>query len=278
MVSLDHALIFVRDLDRAAPAFQRLGFTLTPRGSHPTLGTANHTIMFERDYLELLTVVTRGPANEGWARLLDRGDGFGAMALATANAEATAETLRSREIAVPPVIHFERPVALPSGVVAARFTVARVPSDASPALPAFFCQHHTPEHVWRPEYQRHPNTAFGLVGLTVMHPDPESVAPAYERLSGRATVHPHPGGLSVQLRGARLWLVRPAYAEGRLARSLETPPDGIRPLGLTVAVRDPLAARQILTANGVPFAPFGRRSILIGPTWTHDVYLELLAA
>jgi len=55
LVGLDHAVIRVADLDRAAADFTRLGFTLTPRGRH-SLGTENHCMMFGFDYLELLWV------------------------------------------------------------------------------------------------------------------------------------------------------------------------------------------------------------------------------
>jgi hypothetical protein len=40
-----------------AAAYRRLGFTLSPRATHSAaMGTANHTIMLENDYFELLSV------------------------------------------------------------------------------------------------------------------------------------------------------------------------------------------------------------------------------
>jgi hypothetical protein len=272
---LDHGLVFVRDLSAAAVGYRRLGFNLTPRGQHPSLGTANHTMMFERDYLELITVVRPGPGNAQWSRAVD---GVGGVALATRDARETAERLLARGIEVPPVVDFERPVVLPEGTVPARFSVCHLPLEASPGLPAFFCQHHTPEFVWRPEYQHHPNTAIGLAAISVAHPEPEEVSPAYQRLLGGASVHPHPGGIALVVGNARIWIVRPSYAAARLGRRLELPPGGIRPLGLTVRVADPLTTRRVLSAAGVPFHPFGRRSIVVEPTWTNGVYLEFLGA
>ena len=52
---IDHVVVLVRDLDRAAAAYARMGFQLTPRGFH-TLGSQNHCIMFGADYVELLAV------------------------------------------------------------------------------------------------------------------------------------------------------------------------------------------------------------------------------
>ena len=55
ILGADHVVIAVRDLDAAAAQWRRLGFTLSPRGTHsPLLGTGNYTIMLEDDYLELL--------------------------------------------------------------------------------------------------------------------------------------------------------------------------------------------------------------------------------
>ena len=277
MLHLDHALVFVRDLERAATSYQRLGFTLTPRGGHPSLGTANHTIVFDRDYLELITVIARGPGNQRWADILATGEGFGAIALGTRDAAASRDRLVARGFEIPPPIDFERPVTTEGRQAAARFTVAHLPAEASPALPAFFCQQHTPELVWLPEYQTHPNTGFAVAGLIVVHPDPAEASPTYERLLGGASVHPHPGGLELDLRGTRLLLVTPGFASARLGHEVVNSPRQIRPIGVTVGVRSLSTCRRVLAANGVGFAPFGRASVLVGPTWTHGVYLEFLA-
>src|SRR3546814_18189475 len=55
---LDHVVIMVRDLSIGAQRWRDLGFTVSPRGTHSAhLGTGNHTIMFDDDYLELLGVL-----------------------------------------------------------------------------------------------------------------------------------------------------------------------------------------------------------------------------
>lgn len=278
MLTLDHALIFTRDLTAAAAQYRRLGFALTPRGSHPALGTANHTIIFGRDYLELITVERPGPGNARWASILAGGDGFGAMALATPDARATRAQLIHRGFEVADVIDFERPVATETGVAAARFSVAHLPSDATPALPAFFCQHYTRELVWLPAYQSHPNTASQVVGLVVAHPDPFAAGAGYERLLGRAAVHPHPGGLQVDLRGPRLVLVTPAYAEQRLGTTLPARPAGVAPIGVTIGVRNLGRAVDVLERAGVAHRRFGRASVLVAPEDACGVALELVSA
>src|SRR5512134_1072217 len=50
---IDHVVLVVRDLDAARDTFERMGFTVTPRGHH-TIGSQNHCVMFGHDYIELL--------------------------------------------------------------------------------------------------------------------------------------------------------------------------------------------------------------------------------
>ena len=53
---LDHTVINVKgDMDVAEALFDKLGFTLTPRGYH-SHGSINHLMMFGTDYLELIGI------------------------------------------------------------------------------------------------------------------------------------------------------------------------------------------------------------------------------
>ncbi len=72
ITGLDHALVGVRDLEAARAAYARLGFTLTPRGSHIGWGTANYCIMFARDYVELLGIVDWSRFTNNLDRFLER--------------------------------------------------------------------------------------------------------------------------------------------------------------------------------------------------------------
>jgi catechol 2,3-dioxygenase-like lactoylglutathione lyase family enzyme len=59
IAGIDHIIVGVRNLEATRQNWQRLGFTVTPRGRHIGQGTANYCIMFGRDYLELLGFVER---------------------------------------------------------------------------------------------------------------------------------------------------------------------------------------------------------------------------
>ena len=54
---IDHPVIAARDLDAARVQFERLGFTVPPRGSHVEWGTGNLCIMFPDDYLEIRGII-----------------------------------------------------------------------------------------------------------------------------------------------------------------------------------------------------------------------------
>ncbi len=147
VVGLDHLVVAVRDLDAAAEAWRALGFTLSPRGLHSThVGSANHTMMFGEDYLELLAVLVPQPHNEALRDFLARREGLERAAFTTTDAAAGADALRARGIDSVGPLHFGRPVPMPDGgSMEARFSVFRFPAALYPAgLGIFACQHHTP--------------------------------------------------------------------------------------------------------------------------------------
>ena len=70
--NLEHVVIAVRDLAVATTSYERLGFTVTPGGSHPSGGTTGNGFFFSKGtYLELLTFYDR----EKVADLASVGDG-----------------------------------------------------------------------------------------------------------------------------------------------------------------------------------------------------------
>lgn len=172
---IDHVVLAVRDLDAARASYQRLGFTLTPLGLH-SLGSQNHCIVFERDYLELMAVPRPHPALQYFSDFLARGEGLAAIALATDDAGGLSAELAADGIAADAPLDFSRPVA---GLGEARFRIVQLPLDLSPGCRMFACQHFTRELVWRPEYQRHAVGATGIAALAVVVEDPAAAAARY---------------------------------------------------------------------------------------------------
>ena len=98
IVGVDHALIGVADLDAARDSFERLGFTISPRGRHIGWGTGNYTIMFEHDYVELLGVIDPTQYIHGLDKSLETGEGLLNVALATKDAHGSHQWLLQQGI------------------------------------------------------------------------------------------------------------------------------------------------------------------------------------
>lgn len=163
---IDHVVIAVRDLDRAEAQYGRLGFALTPRGHHIKLGSFNHCAMFGTDYLELLAQGT--PPRPALDRFLRAREGILGIALRTTDARRTFAEMRQQGVAIAEPVDFGRPVDTPGGQREAQFATTELDNDSTAGLRVFFCEHKTPELVWRPEYQAQPNGVTGLAGLTVI--------------------------------------------------------------------------------------------------------------
>ncbi len=186
LAGLDHVVVLVRDLDQAATAWRRLGFTLSPRGTHSAhLGTGNYTIMFGPDYVELLGVLTDTAHNAPSRAMLDSvGEGIERAAFRALDAERLVKDLHARGIAATGPLDFGRPVALPNGLEAqARFRTVHWPLDQRPGgLRIFACQHETPDAVWIPELTRHANGVRRILRLDVASDDPATSAAQFAGL------------------------------------------------------------------------------------------------
>jgi hypothetical protein len=185
ILGADHVVVTVRDLDAAAAQWKKLGFTVSPRGTHsPQMGTGNYTIMFGEDYLELLGVLHETEQNKPTRELLARREGIERTAFTTDDAAAGAAELASRGLAPLGPVHFGRPVDLPSGQKSeAKFNVFRWPLSESPGgMRIFACQHLTRHTVWIPELQKHANGATRIVAIEILSADPKRAAAHMSRL------------------------------------------------------------------------------------------------
>ena len=193
LAGLDHVVIAVTDLDRAASDWAAQGFTLSPRGVHSAhMGTINHTLMLGPDYLELLAVAQATDANRATRGFLERrGEGIERVAMRTLDALADADALRARGIAATGPVDFSRPVTLADDSrTEASFSVFYWPDEARVAdMRLFACQHRTPAAVWVPELQRHRNGATRILRIEQYVNDPTGDA---NRLGGLLGLRPEP--------------------------------------------------------------------------------------
>lgn len=263
---IDHVVILVRDLDKARDAYVRMGFTPTPRGYH-TLGSQNHCLMLGHDYVELLAVPRPHPAMQYFTDFLARGEGLGAIALATDDAHALHASLAADGIAAEAPLDFSRPV---DGLGEARFRIVQLPPPASPGCRVFACQHFTRELVWRPEYRRHANGAEEIAAIAVVAEDPDAGAASYARLLAAKTQRIEEG-LLVQTGSAPIALA----SRWKLGHRLHGVGLPLRPRPLVAAlfirVADRATTAKVLRRNGMEPVALADGSFAVSAQHAHGV-------
>ena len=166
-------------LEATRDLFATLGFTLTPE-SHHSLGSMNQLVMFNGHYLELIGLPRHGERIR--QELLDSPPGIDGLVFRSTDAAATARQLREQGFRVQPVQHFSREVAADGEQGEARFSTVRLAPGSFAAGRVYFCQHHTPEWVWRAPWLVHANGVKGIEALTVVAQNTEQEARAWQQL------------------------------------------------------------------------------------------------
>jgi hypothetical protein len=207
VIGIDHAVVMVKDLDQAAANYKRLGFTVSPRGTHSAhMGSGNYTIMFDPDYMELLGVLTPTEHNAPARAFLERsGEGIERIAFTAVDSAEGAEEIRAR--GYPPVgpTDFERPVTMPNGTIStAKFRTFQWPTAEAPGgVRIFACQHKTRETVWIPELMQHANGAKRLKQVVIVSPEPAKDAAHLSRMIDRDVRNEADGAVAVPSGGNR---------------------------------------------------------------------------
>lgn len=277
ITGIDHGVILVDNLDDGQARYERLGFTVMPRGLHSArLGTANHTIMLERDYLELLGVVTPTAHNEVHRNNLAKGQGLHALALTMDDADAAAVELGGRGIETAPPVSFSRPVRMPDGSAAeAAFRILRLAPNVTPHGDMFLCEHRTRDAVWVPGSTAHANTAMAIAAIVIEVAAPEAAATRYRALLADGTATAIPGGAALVSPTARLEFVTSAAIADRYSAI------DMRGLAqgwfkaLRIRIHDAAAAKAVLSSTEIKFATMSSGVILIPPSESCGVILEL---
>ena len=175
--ALDHVVInTLFDMDRAADLMSRLGFTLTPRGYH-SLGSINHLVMFEHDYLELVGL----PSGTDVLRkdVLESPRGLNGLVFQASDIDACQRTLRDSGLAMLEPQSFSRPVTIDGVEHLARFRTVRTAPKLFEAGRIYYCQHFTPELVWHGPWMSHPNGVRALSELVIVTSNLEADVPRY---------------------------------------------------------------------------------------------------
>ena len=245
----DHVVVNARDrLDEAQAAYERLGFTLTPRGFH-SLGSANHLAIFGTDYLELIAIAGDNSARQD---ILADPHGLSGLVFATEDSAATYAGLAERGVQATPPNEFVRPVALPSGERDARFRTVHIqPAQGRPGR-LYFCHHFTRDLVWRDEWRQHANGTLGVERAVIASDDPAILRDLFARMFGEAALTTVPGGVSLLTGLGRIDVLR-HEAVAALLGSAAGPTEGRAHYmaALTLRTRSLDMARAALATGGV---------------------------
>lgn len=193
-LNLDHVAHFVPDMDQAAPALEKLGFTLTPfsaqshrlepGGPLVPAGTGNRCIMLKRGYIECLTPAGDSQVASQLHAAIKRYIGLHLIAFGTSLPELDHARLTQQGFAPIAPVALQRQIAMPQGEDTARFTVVRVEPGTMAEGRIQFCQHHTPQLVWQPQWIKHANRAIALIAVILCVENPADTAARYARFTG----------------------------------------------------------------------------------------------
>jgi hypothetical protein len=206
-LALDHVVInTLFDMDRAAALMAQLGFTLTPRGHH-SLGSINHLMMFEHDYLELIGL----PLSTDKLRkdVLESPIGLNGLVFKVSDADATGRVLRDSGLAMLEPQSFSRPVTIDGTEYLARFRTVRAAPEMFEAGRVYYCQHFTPELVWHRPWMSHANAVRGLSEIVIVTSNAEADVPRYAKAAQSSPERHGDDWIVVLPGGFRLTLVSP---------------------------------------------------------------------
>ncbi|GGB11024.1 VOC family protein [Allosediminivita pacifica] len=272
MMNFDHAVVNVLgEMDSVAESYRRLGFQLTPRGHH-TLGSINHLAVFGETYVELLGYAEG--EREKRAELWEHPPGLTGIAFRAGDAAALHRQMAEKGVPIEPFKDFSRPVEIDGTRYEAAFRTFQIDRAELANGRLFFCQHNTPELIWRPEYMDHPNGVSEITEAIVACDAPAALADlvtAAEGLARRGDDSVDAGTTVVR------FLPRAAVAE-----DFGPVPDDkaghMRMVALGLRCRSLDALRALLDGNAVPYEPATGSVVTVSPTEAHGLYLRFSEA
>ncbi|NNE25073.1 MAG: VOC family protein [Rhizobiales bacterium] len=262
MSGLDHLVLAVAELDRARARYQAMGFTMTPKAQHP-FGTGNSNIQLQGCFLEVLTVIApkdipeHGPDTFSFAAhnrdFLAKGEGLSMLVLESADARADQHRFAASGLKTYQPFDFSRKATLPSGdEVTVGFSLAFATDPLSPANAFFTCQQHAPEHFWKPDYQRHANTAHTITDVCIVSAAPDAHAAFLEGYTGVVSSAQN-GSLVFETGRGRISVVEAARFEDDYQADPPDVSNGARLAGYRIGVDDLGAARAHFQRNNLEY-------------------------
>ncbi len=273
--SLDHPVLAARDLDAARDCYERLGFTIPPRGSHVEWGTGNLCIMFADDYVEIRGVIDASRFTMNLDEHLDKyGEGLMGVAFRTDDVQSSYEDMVRHGLSVSEPRRLTRNFEHPEGWTQPSFELCvPAPDDIEGLMHVVVLQHLTPELIRRPEFLVHPNTCTGVNSMTGVIGDigdVDRVAGKLTLLLGDKSVQRNDDGVRLVVpTGQRVDLLTPQAYQARFADSNDTLPTELPQLvEMTLCVEDLSRTQAVLAENNIAFDVQKSATIRVGPALT----------
>ena len=264
---LDHVVAATRDLAGSALVWERLGFRLTPQARHPW-GTENRLVQLDGSFVELLGIGAGAeiPEMEGdtfsfgaFNRdfLAAHGDGLSMLVLESTDPHEDRADFADAGLVTYDPFGFERIAVSPEGEeypVGFDLTFTDFQGRGAepwPEMGFFTCRQRFPENFWRPDYQRHPNTARALEAVVLVAPDPSDFHEGLSAFAGVREMRASSLGLEIDTPRGTIEVLTPAAFRWRHgADSLPREPVTLSFAGLRIACADLGEAATQLIAGG----------------------------
>jgi glyoxalase-like protein len=278
---INHFVLTARSLDAISAAYERLGFTLAPRGQHP-FGTGNVVIQLHGNYIELLSVTRPQDVPEhseerfSFAAFnrdyLARHEGFSMTAFGTPDAVADRNAWSAEGLKTYEPVEFSRMAKLPSGEeTRIGFVIAFARSPAAPWLGLFTCQHFRPDYYEQPQYQAHANTALTVSDVWISGDGALETVDYVAKLARAAAPKSDGARIIFETPTGALILAEPRAFEDAFGVTSPNGEDGPHLAGLTVKCRD------IGYVSNLGLATCGRRHV-VSPETAFGTALAFMTA
>ena len=233
--------------------------------------TANRCAILGTGYLELIGVVDNTAFNP-WEKFLSRFEGLHLLALRVGNADAAYGELQNRTSTLNAPVQRERKLDVEGCERTMRFRNIFSRDEAYPEGRYIILEHQTPDFLWQPRYQVHPNGAQSLSRVMVCADDVASQSARLAALIGRPAVGLPGGPFHFDLSGGgRIELYDPPGFESRFGWQPANLPCFA---GVDVRFASRAHAAKLMEDNGVPV---NRREAewFISPGFTNGFILRL---
>ncbi|HZH12589.1 MAG TPA: VOC family protein [Microvirga sp.] len=268
---IDHLVIAVRDLEKSAAFYRRLGFQVGARNRH-AWGTENRLVQFPGTFLELITVGEGAPIPPHEQGRFSFGafvqdylrsrEGLAMLVLDSRDAKADAAAFAQRGIGAFEPFHFERTGRKPDGSeTRVAFTLAFAADRSAPKAGFFVCQQHYPENFWNPAFQAHDNGATGVATVALATPEPDRLKQFLTDFTGSVPMRPALHDLSFRLADAHLDVMTPDDAAESYV-SVEAELDQPSFVAFAVRVPDIHIQSKRLDAAEIPYQHVGSRLVV----------------